>query len=191
MKKWTTNEIKRLEMEYPDRQYSMEDLQKRFVRPKKSIMQKAVRLKLRRKFPTVEKTFSGYEKGFLEGFIDADGSICLRKNKKGIAPNVILSFSNNSKEILRKIQKIVGAEHLALILKKGSVNYRLSLTSTLAIGILKQITLTVKEQRRQKAIELDKCIKEYGGRSINHHMIDETYRQKISEIVKSFYAPEA
>ena len=53
------------------------------------------------------KQFNDYEKGFLECFIDTDGTITVSKTQgKYVVP--IVSFSNNSLKLLNKIRNILG-----------------------------------------------------------------------------------
>jgi len=106
-----------------------------------------------------------YEVGFLEGVIDTDGSINIRRSKRydregsrGWEPQVRLTVSNNSVELLRKVKQIIFERTgytTKLAHKKGSDNWEYRIYSSEVLRwLLPQLNLIVKREKQRKAIEL-------------------------------------
>ena len=111
------------------------------------------------------KILSEYEKGFIEAAIDCDGSLSLIKDtyhkdhgyrkrmKRGYYIRITMSFSNNSLELLGKIQDILES-NLTPALAKGTKNYNMVYRHTVLRWLLPQIELVIKEQRRKIALQI-------------------------------------
>lgn len=132
------------------------------------------------------RKLNDYEKGFIEAFIDTDGSITIGKpRRKEIIPHISVRFSNNSKEILEKVMKILGIrKNLQTHSKKKRHCYTLLLSRRESVALLKQIKLVVKEDRRKAILELyeyvDEC-REKGCYSTGVVPID--YRERVNSII--------
>lgn len=132
---------------------------------------------------------SQYEKGFVEAFIDTDGSIYLSKVKrirgKGYTPKIALDFSNNSIKILEKIKEILNQEHRKLTLKKGSKNYKISFRHGIIRKLFPQIRLVIKEDKRKKSLEILKHLENaaIGGRGKINTL---EYQEKMDKLVEDF-----
>lgn len=112
-----------------------------------------------------KKTFSDYEKGFLEGLIDGEGALMLgyQSDKRYFKP--YLTVNNNSKELLEKYLVITGEG--ANVRVRPVKNMRIQQgfqkqiyvvvfnSATQIINILTQIQLTVK--RKQQNLLLTAC----------------------------------
>jgi len=131
------------------------------------------------------KQLTDYERGFIEGVIDSEGSITLnkkvlmlRKNKRGWTPNIRLEIANNSLEFLGKIQEILGT-NIKPVSKKGSRNYKIALRHKVIRELFPQICLIIKENRRLLTLELLSTLKI----GINKYTNSAEYENRIQEIV--------
>ena len=108
-----------------------------------------------------------YEKGFLEGAIDADGciTICRCKTyrtdgKRKWAPQVKLMIGGNNRKYLEKIKSIIGTGGIGMHerngFKKGSKQriWYYWLSHSGCRRLFPQIQLIVKEPRRRHAIKI-------------------------------------
>ena len=97
-----------------------------------------------------------YEKGFLEGAIDADGCITITKVsqkrvKWGWTPQISLQVDNNNYLYLQKIKNIIG---------EGTITHRHEKTWSYRLykygckRLFPQIKLIVKEKRRQHSLKI-------------------------------------
>lgn len=189
--KWSTEEILQMLKMFLDGSTAKE-IGDELGRSEKSIWHKAMREGFSiSKFNRQKiNELNDYERGFIEGALDADGSITLSKGsskrKHFSTPSIVVVFSNNNREWLLKIQKILGKK-VALTHKKGTKNFDMKYTSWNAYWILKQIRLIVKEPRRLIAIEIFDTVQEHGGGGTNQHTCDDEYKNKINELVELFY----
>lgn len=105
------------------------------------------------------KELTEYERGFIEGFLDADGCIGLYKQMydygRGWTIRLTLTFSNNSLEILEKIYDILGESgSIVKRVNKGVFNYDLKYRHNAMRRILPQLKLIIKEHRRKTALAI-------------------------------------
>jgi hypothetical protein len=176
---WTVKEEKKVKEEYREKGSIV--LAKELKRSKHSIRKKAQRLKVSafREYKT--RTLTEYEKGFIEGFLDADGCITLNQGRN-LKPKVIVCFANNSIEILEKIAKIIGeVKPPRLISKRPGYELRIQRQSVVK-NILSQISLIVKEPRRKialKLLEYDRTMLSSKKRPANYHNV-------INKLVNEF-----
>jgi hypothetical protein len=111
-------------------------------------------------------SISGYEKGFLEGVIDGEGSLCLRKdnspksrNRKGYVWAPCGMVFNTDIDFLKKVQKIVGSGSIVVAARKGlngknhKQSYRYNFPRQALRTLLPQLELIVKEKQRILLIE--------------------------------------
>ena len=133
------------------------------------------------------KKFSDYERGFIEGVLDSDGSITLKRrgnSYSGYSPIVRVSFSNNSKEFLGKVRRILGCGH-KLTQKKGEKCYKFALGQTNSKELLEQIKLVVKEGRRKVGLKLIQ-FKEQHFKDTRFNLPN-WYKQEIDNLIEQFY----
>lgn len=187
MRRWSKQDETKLKKLYSS-SISMNKLSNILNRSKRAIIEKAMRLNLKR-IKNIPIILSPYERGFIEGFLDADGCITLGsygKNRR--TPRFNVSFSNNSVDILNKIQKILGINKSLVLKETGSFkNYQFALSPKESYALLKQITLVVKEHRRKIGIECYEYIQACGGASMNDHTRPKDYDSKISEFLDKFH----
>ena len=139
------------------------------------------------------KILSDYEKGFLEGIIDADGCVSLYKKryykdkghgsaKRGWTPSIKVMIANNSIELLQKIQNIINEKGMiAEKRKKGykKINYELRYSHDVCRWLLPQLRFIVKEERRILALKILSHIK-------GNTRGDDAYEKKLEQLVKEF-----
>ncbi len=105
-----------------------------------------------------------YDRGFISGFLDADGSLIVIKRKtknvkKGWSIDTMLCFSNNDKSILEYIQEMIGVKGtLITVQDKRSDRYndqsRLTYNAKIARELLPQLKLIHKEDKRLMMIDI-------------------------------------
>jgi hypothetical protein len=134
------------------------------------------------------KQLTDYERGFIEGVIDSEGSITLNKNKlmlrksrRGWTPNIRLEIVNNSLDLLNKIQRILGT-NITPVLKKGTRCYKIALRHSVLRELFPQISLVIKENRRLLALELMNTLRV----GINKYTNSDEYENRIQEIVQKW-----
>lgn len=108
-------------------------------------------------------TLSEYEKGFLEGLIDGEGSLKVdrRYDGKGTV-SCVLIISNNYLPLLQKAQKIIGDGSIQPVNQRGhrkdgspyDAHYELRVYANALRWLLPQLNLMVKEDRRKKMLEI-------------------------------------
>lgn len=131
--------------------------------------------------------FSDYERGFIEGLLDSDGSITLKRqgnNYSGYSPIVRVSVSNNPKEFLEKVRRILSCGH-KLTLKKGDKCSNFALGQTDSKELLEQIKLVVKKGRRKVALKLIQFKEQY-FKDIRFNLPN-WYKQEIDNLIEQFY----
>ncbi|MFH1229371.1 MAG: hypothetical protein V1678_03020 [Candidatus Aenigmatarchaeota archaeon] len=100
------------------------------------------------------KKFTEYEKGFLEGLIDGEGSIEFSRHrvygngdntvsKSGFNWRIRMSIFNNSLKLLEKVKAI---SELGFIIRKTDKNYELRYGPKALREMLPQIKLVIKER---------------------------------------------
>lgn len=96
-----------------------------------------------------------FDRGFISGFLDADGSIIIRKLKSGSA-TVAVQFYNNNIDTLVYLQEKIGKEYCSLyVTDKGDrMSFSLNVKKAMLLDLLKQLNLVMKEKRRVLAIKL-------------------------------------
>ena len=138
------------------------------------------------------ENLNDYERGLLEGVIDADGCINIckvsREGGKGWYPSIRISISNNHKKFLERIKGIIYQKtgyktKIITKRKKGYKNnyeYRISSTEIMS-WLLLQLDLVVKRRKQLKAIEILKIAK--SGRGINRFN-NKVYNKKLEKAFK-------
>ena len=128
------------------------------------------------------KNLSKYEQGFIEGFLDTDGSIFVCKTERKTkyrrkwVIRVYVTFVNNSKDLLEKVKNILGLEQKNILIgQKATImkaptnskeyhtkdTFRLSLSHSEIRELLPQIELVLKEKKRQKALVILDYLSKY------------------------------
>lgn len=164
--RWTDEEMAFLREVYPlePKQQILKNLPNRTWA---SIINKCMRLSIRRcssNTKALRYNLTDYEKGFLEGAIDAEGSIGLGKNHgsgyrylKGFrwAPFVVVV--NTETKFLDKIKGICGGGSIFNRYKKQHEGWKpcyvYQMNCTIMRIILPQISLVIKEEQRQLLLE--------------------------------------
>lgn len=109
------------------------------------------------------KELNEYEKGFISGFLDADGSLIVIKRKseikRGWTISTMVCFSNNDITILKYIQKLIGVKGtLITVQDKRSDKYkdqsRLTYNANIARELLPQLKLIHKEDKRLMMLDI-------------------------------------
>jgi hypothetical protein len=106
------------------------------------------------------KKLTQYERGYIEGIIDGEGSIVLvrKKNfghgapKRGWSPSITLNIANNNIFLLKKVQKIIGLK--TMYSKKGTKSFYLRACHGKIKWLFPQIKLIEKEYRRRLALKI-------------------------------------
>lgn len=127
---------------------------------------------------------SEYEKGFVEAFIDTDGYIQVGRHKKpkskrGWEVLIRLRFSNNSIQILEKLQNILGCGCIyeQQITSGGNKHYVLQITQNGCRQILPQLKLTIKEDKRKLALQILDLIR--NKRIISKELYEKTLEKLV------------
>jgi hypothetical protein len=125
------------------------------------------------------KKLNDYEKGFLEGLIDGEGSLIIHKDKRkdcklGWTPHIRITISNRNKQLLEKARNMFGGGY---IIRKPDDSYELRVGPNLTRKTLPQLNLIVKEKRKIKVLNILNLLKV--GR--NQFTYDEFSRQKLIE----------
>jgi len=106
------------------------------------------------------------ERGYIAGFLDADGSITVNRREYG---SVVINFSNTNPSIIKYIAKLCGSKVYAQYRRKGNRRtlWRVQINAKNAASLLKDILpfLKVKKKQAKLAIEFEtthnkvRCIK--------------------------------
>ena len=108
-----------------------------------------------------KKVFSERERGFLEGLIDGEGSLTLRKVEKWFCPEI--AINNTSLALLEKAKNIIN-EDVNIVMAKGRLFTQGERQQIYVLGVravnqiinlLTQITLTAKNE--QQKLLLNAC----------------------------------
>ncbi len=126
---------------------------------------------------------TGYEKGFLEGMIDADGCISIGRQKvkrksaasRGWRPYVRLVIDNNNKEFLEKARSIIGYGHICN--RTGRI-WTYNVSHWGCKKLFPEIKLIVKEPRRLHAIKIFKHMDGKCGKG-------KKYTEKLEKLIVS------
>jgi len=117
------------------------------------------------------KNLNQYEKGFLEGLIDGEGSISLAKTKtkqntkwrtnRGFQWQPRMEIGNTNKQLLEKAQKIIreGVITKSGKTKKGVIFWKYTASSNVLRRILPQLQLIVKERQKLYLLKALKILK--------------------------------
>ena len=97
-----------------------------------------------------ERKLTPYEKGFLEGMIEGEGSIIIYRPKNRII-NIRLTISNTSLNLIQKIKNIIGSGYIQPK-KDGSYEYRMS--HRILRWLLPQLQFTIKEKEKRRLAAL-------------------------------------
>ncbi|KKM00056.1 hypothetical protein LCGC14_1808230 [marine sediment metagenome] len=128
------------------------------------------------------KELNHYERGFIEGFLDADGCVGISKvkratSKRGYFYRVTVHFYNTNEELLGKIRDILDIDHNIL---QGATCKLISLGHTATEELLSQINLVAKEEKRKLALQMIEAIK---NRNSHKHS---TYQAITDDIYKQY-----
>lgn len=193
-RRWTKEEENIMREKY-ETKTTVKEMMKKLNRSERSIRKKAQYMGLRRWSNTLRvRKLNDYERGFIEGFLDADGYISLSKRRKSSmkpkykrAPAIVVGFCNTNIDVLKKIRQIIGVDKKFTV-KKPKGTYKESYTYVLisfdAINLLKQVSLVVKEETRLKALELHEYVQSIGGHGINQTTIPDEYYMTVQEIIE-------
>ena len=104
------------------------------------------------------KKLTQYEKGFLEGLIDAEGCLCLYMSKTGYAciePE--FTISNTNVKLLKKARKFVGGGTIQYC-KNRNIKYKklylLKMSPNIMREVLPQLNLIEKEHKRKIMLKI-------------------------------------
>ena len=138
--------------------------------------------------------FTDYERGFIEGFLDADGSIVVGLPSRYVSCRIRVKFFNNDVLLLEKIISIMGKKKRIhsygsdTTLRHKKLRYRpfaVVYANRDAYEILSQITLVSKEKKRQMALRILEIISQNDGRSMTKKEKEE-HRKKQQELHNQF-----
>lgn len=108
----------------------------------------------------MEKVLSAYERGWMEAFIDGEGSLSLCYGRQKTSPrpriDIRIDISNTNLEILKRAQQIWGGGSISTFeYTDGNRKrqYRLSCRSTIIREILPQLNLIVKREQKNLILE--------------------------------------
>lgn len=131
-----------------------------------------------------------YEKGYLEGIIDGEGTISVRKNKNirykcGFQFSVICCVSNTDLNLLKKVQKIIGSgsivKHQEYSSEKNyKTAYRYQMPVTSMRILLPILEFTGKEKQCKLALEALFYLNGHKGLG---KPLGERYEKKLNMIV--------
>ena len=122
--------------------------------------------------------WTDYEKGWLSGLIDGEGSISLLKERRshfrsGYAYKPRLNISNKNLNLIKKAQNLIGG---CITQNKKSNVFNLDVSANNIRSILPKIKLIVKERKRQLILQaLDILSARHRGK--NHPMTDNEISQ--------------
>jgi hypothetical protein len=127
-KHWKKYEIEIIKKQYPYE--PKEKILKLIKRSWSAIMRKAHKLGLHRislgSFPKQMKELTDFQKGYLAGMIDGEGTVSIHwitiKGKKRPIP--IVQISNTNKAVLEKIKEFTGIGHINTSYKYNAYNPR-------------------------------------------------------------------
>jgi len=100
-----------------------------------------------------------YERGFLEGLIDGEGCLYVyrsQQQKKWKHWHVRLAISNNSKELLEKVERIVGKGSWAC---KNGKSWELRYSSNTLRWLLPQLSLIVNRAKKERVLKVLEILK--------------------------------
>ena len=128
-----------------------------------------------------------YEKGFLEGAIDADGCITIVKCKssrhtRGWKPLIHLQIGNNNSEYLEKIRNIIGGGGINRYTNnRGRKMWVYVLSHSKCKKLFPHLKLIVKEPRRLHAMKIFNYM---ANKSLAEYRSDE-YTQKLEMLINT------
>jgi len=110
-----------------------------------------------------------YYKGWLEAFIDSEGSLSIIKEKRphfvaGVTFKPILSISNRCVPMLEQAKILIGGGAITKHDRKGC--YQFSTTANILRGLLPKITLIAKEKQRLILIECLSILDRHAGKNM-------------------------
>jgi hypothetical protein len=116
---------------------------------------------------------------YIAGFLDADGSVQLSLPKKGMRPQMVLSFSQKTSkdEVLHLIQGAIGGDFKYDIIKNVSYS-TLVLCGRKAIAALNRIKKYLVVKRHYANVCLDLADKRYGDRDATRRYLKEQRKVK-------------
>ena len=116
------------------------------------------------------KTLSDYERGFIEGVIDGEGSISLYKykrkdRKRGWGFDIRVQIGNTNKRLLEKVKEACdgGSVYEAGITSAGKTFYMYLMPRSLIRNIFPQLELVVKEEQRILLLEALYLLKKHSS----------------------------
>jgi len=116
----------------------------------------------------MNKILTEYEKGWLEAFLDGEGSLSLTFSKQKTSPrpriDIRMDFSNTNYEIIKKAQEICGGGCIVSFDPKDNrkKTFRLSCRSSIIRNILPQLNLIVKKKQQSLILEAAGLIEGFG-----------------------------
>jgi transposase-like protein len=161
---WTQERVELLRALYPTR--SKEEILNTFKgKSWQTIKKVASRFGIKRlnqswrwqsKSPRVTITLNDYEKGWIEGIIDGEGTISLHKcSKRRFRP--VVAFFNSNADLVEKFIKIIGKQNVSVSLKvKQGHNkpvYEVRLHRAVMESLLTQINLIAKSKQQKLLLE--------------------------------------
>lgn len=133
---------------------------------------------------------SSYERGYLEGIIDGEGTITVVKNKSpkykcGFQFSVKCYISNTDMKLLQHIQKIIGSGSIVMHQKhRPEKNYKTSFRYQMPVKamriLLPQLSLITKEEQRLLAI---KALSHLSGHKGLGKPLGQKYENELNKIV--------
>ncbi|MFH0829748.1 MAG: hypothetical protein V1887_01135 [Candidatus Aenigmatarchaeota archaeon] len=184
--KWTQDEVEILKRTHKSRNCA--ELVK--LLPKHSmhgIYTKAYGLGLT-KIDTVCRILSDFEKGWLCGLIDGEGTLTLHmiRTEKSVGYHPRLMIGNTNKELVYKIASVVGSGHISFNKRQGKYKpmWMYELSSRPLLKLLPQIagSLVVKREQAivvQRVLEINKD--HYGGRRT---LLSAEAKAELNDLVK-------
>ncbi len=131
---------------------------------------------------------SNIDAAYIAGLIDGDGSILLSKRHKADNRQLVISISNNDRNLLDSISNIVGAGKITTkrtTSVKHEQNFTYSISNRQAITLLEHIETHLKTYKKKRArLILD----EYIAVTPRNGKYSEALKQQREEFIERFFA---
>ena len=136
----------------------------------------------------IVNNISDVDAAYIAGLIDGDGSILLSKRHKNDNRQLVVSISNNDKELLNEILNIIGAGKITgkrTTSDKHNQNFTYSISNRQAIQLLDLITPHLKTYKRKRAkLVLD----DYTKVTPRNGKYSEALMHKREKFIEKFFA---
>jgi len=136
----------------------------------------------------IVNTLSDVDASYIAGLIDGDGSILLSKRHKKDNRQLVISISNNDRELLNEVLNSVGAGKITgkrTTSDKHNQNFTYSISNRQAISMLEQISPYLKTYKKKRA---NLILEDYISVTPRNGKYTETLKQQREEFIDRFFA---